>query len=265
MAASTIALILIMKLVVEFVVPSWVSEAEEFFTSHGRVKALLMTSFIQSSLLFWGVGTLMAIPAVFQVAHWKIQRNKSLDMNKLFRSLPLVAFNLYFGALVSVFALAYLLPDRSWDWRSLPDTATLTRDACIYLVVEEVIFFYVHRWLHENKFMYAKVHKLHHTWTAPISFVAIYCHPFEHIASNIIPLLAGPILCGSHAAAVSTFASVGYIHTLAVHSGYWFCDDNGMHDVHHEKFNVNFGVTGVLDSVYGTLSLPAQSENIKGA
>ena len=31
---------------------------------------------------------------------------------------------------------------------------------------------------------YAAVHKLHHTWTAPISIVAIYCHPFEHLAPS---------------------------------------------------------------------------------
>lgn len=265
MAASIVGLILIIKLVLEFIVPSWVNEAEEFFTAHGRVKALLIISTIQTSLLFWGIGSVMAIPAFFQVTNWKIQRNKSLDVNKLWQSLPLVVFNLYFGNVVSVMVLAHFLPDRSWDWRSLPDTKTLTRDACIWLVVEEAIFFYVHRWLHENKFMYAKVHKLHHTWTAPVSFVAVYCHPFEHIVSNLVPLLAGPLLCGSHAAAVATFASVGYIHTLAVHSGYWFCDDNGMHDVHHEKFNVNFGVTGVLDSLYGSLSLPARSENSKAA
>ena len=41
--------------------------------------------------------------------------------------------------------------------------------------------------------------------------------------------------------------------------GYWFCDDNGMHDEHHNKFNVNFGVTGMMDKWYGTYQLPGQN------
>jgi methylsterol monooxygenase len=263
MAASIVGLVLIQKLAMEFVLPSWIPETEAFFKVHGRAKALFIGSTISTSFVWWGVGTLMAIPAMFQLTQWKIQPNKSLEMGRLRKALPLITFNLYLGMVFSAAAFLFLLPERAWDWRQLPDTATLTRDVCIWLALEEVMFFYVHRWLHENKWMYAKVHKLHHTWTAPVSFVAIYCHPFEHIVSNIVPLLAGPILCGSHAAAVMTYTSVGLIHTLAVHSGYWFCDDNGMHDEHHAKFNVNYGITGVLDSLYGTLSLPDRLEEEK--
>ena len=29
-----------------------------------------------------------------------------------------------------------------------------------------------------------------------------------------------------------------------------------MHDEHHAKFNVNFGVTGMMDKWYGTYQLP---------
>merc|ERR1719188_68671 len=93
--------------------------------------------------------------------------------------------------------------------------------------------------------------------TAPVSLVAIYCHPLEHILSNVAPLLAGPLLCGSHVVAIAVYLFLGQVHTTAVHSGYWICDDNGMHDEHHAKFNVNFGVTGLMDLLYGTYRLPA--------
>jgi len=90
-----------------------------------------------------------------------------------------------------------------------------------------------------------------------VSFVAIYAHPVEHLVSNVVPLIAGPILCGSHVAAVGIYIGLGLMHTCAVHSGYWVCDDNGMHDEHHAKFNCNYGVVGILDFLYGSYQLPA--------
>eukprot|EP00449_Zooxanthella_nutricula_P029837 CAMPEP_0198489010 /NCGR_PEP_ID=MMETSP1462-20131121/1153_1 /TAXON_ID=1333877 /ORGANISM="Brandtodinium nutriculum, Strain RCC3387" /LENGTH=139 /DNA_ID=CAMNT_0044217497 /DNA_START=92 /DNA_END=507 /DNA_ORIENTATION=- len=71
------------------------------------------------------------------------------------------------------------------------------------------------------------------------------------------PLLAGPILCGSHVASVGVLLLLGLVHTTAVHSGYWICDDDGMHDEHHRQFNVNYGVVGIMDVWYGTYRLPA--------
>merc|ERR1712039_811858 len=43
------------------------------------------------------------------------------------------------------------------------------------------------------------------------------------------------------------FAIGAYAH----HSGYW-SDDSGMHDYHHEAFNVNYGNAHLLDYLYGT-------------
>ena len=40
-----------------------------------------------------------------------------------------------------------------------------------YAVSDEFVFYYGHRWLHENKwerFRYNKIHKIHHEFTSPI-------------------------------------------------------------------------------------------------
>ena len=40
---------------------------------------------------------------------------------------------------------------------------------------------------------------------------------------------------------------------MGVHSGYTvLADDNGLHDLHHEKFMGNYGIFGVLDVLHGT-------------
>lgn len=204
---------------------------------------------------FWVCGTIMAIPALLHVKNWKIQMNKQMSTSMLARSLPLILFNslsfLPFGV-----TFRFLLPASCWNFSALPSISTLTFQLAVVLLVQEVMFFYSHRWLHENKKMYSRVHKLHHTWTAPISVVAIYAHPFEHVVSNLLPPFAGIVLVRAHVATLFIHTIVGIMHTQAVHSGYFFCDDNGMHDEHHRKFNVNYGVFGILDWYYGSYVLP---------
>merc|ERR1711939_189630 len=116
------------------------------------------------------------------------------------------------GVLVPL-AFVFFSPEHAWDMKKLPSIATLARDIITWLVVEEVLLFYLHRWMHVNKAMYAAVHKLHHTWTAPISYVAIYCHPLEMIICNIFPFIMGPLLCGSHIVAAGVYFLAGSVHT----------------------------------------------------
>ena len=66
------------------------------------------------------------------------------------------------------------------------------------VVVNETLFFYSHWFFHSNKWLYKKVHKIHHEFTAPNAFAAIYCHPLELLLSDFIPLIAGPFLLRSH-------------------------------------------------------------------
>merc|ERR1719343_868805 len=154
----------------------------------------------------------MALPALLRVQNWKIQVNKHMDIRMLLRSLPLILFNslsfLPFGG------FKLLLPERCFSFSALPSIGTLTFQLAVMLAVQEILFFYSHRWLHENKKMYSRVHKLHHTWTAPISFVAIYAHPFEHMVSNLIPPLACCLLIRAHVATFMIHAVVGLMHTL---------------------------------------------------
>jgi methylsterol monooxygenase len=242
----------------DYILPHFASLMDYLVALYGKDLALFLATFPVWTLHFWILGGLMLLPAAMQSKRLKIQSNKELDLCQLLRSLPLIILNFLLGYLCSVVVIFKLLPEGALDWHAPPSTNTLLRDIVVWLAVEELVFFYSHRWLHSNKALYQAVHKIHHTWTAPVSWAAIYCHPLEMIASNMAPLLLGPLICGSHAWPTMVYMGMGVLHTMAVHSGYWICDDDGMHDLHHSKFNVNFGMMGVMDYLYGTYQVPAR-------
>jgi len=127
--------------------------------------------------------------------------------------------------------------------------------------VEEIFFYYTHRLLHHPR-LYKHIHKTHHEWTAPIGVVSIYAHPFEHVVSNLLPPLLGPLLCGSHIATAWLWYALALGSTTIAHCGYHFpfFPSPEAHDFHHLKFTQNYGVLGVLDRLHGTDSIFRQSK-----
>lgn len=54
-------------------------------------------------------------------------------------------------------------------------------------LIDEILFFYSHWLCHANKFLYQKVHKIHHLHSAPFAITADYAHWFEEIFVNVFP------------------------------------------------------------------------------
>lgn len=90
-----------------------------------------------------------------------------------------------------------------------------------------------------------------------VAVTAIYCHPLEHIFSNLVPPFLGVFVMGSHIATAWLWFSLAIMNTLSTHSGYHlpFFPSPESHDFHHLKFNYCFGVLGILDRFHGTDSL----------
>lgn len=137
----------------------------------------------------------------------------------------------------------------------LPSAFEFVRDFAISLVLREAMFYYSHRLLH-IPYLYRRIHKKHHKFTAPIALAAQFAHPIEQIFANALPISLPPQLLHSHVLTFWAYLAWELFNTATVHSGYDFFGNKAkMHDLHHEKFNLNYGSIGFLDWVHGTNTL----------
>jgi len=205
---------------------------------------------------FWLPGGLLTLPSLFNLKQFKIQPAMRTTWARFFEVMPLVFFNINLGGAVATLVMVFALPASSIDLRLTPSVWVTCRDTCVFVVTSELWFFYAHRYIHINKRWYRAIHKKHHTTTAPFAYSAVHCHPVEQICVNALSLLIGPVLCQTSAVQLAAWMLSALMHTCLVHSGYWICDDKGMHDEHHRAFDVNYGVHGWMDKLYGTYQLP---------
>lgn len=105
----------------------------------------------------------------------------------------------------------------------------------LFLFFDRQYFVFL-RLLHHPR-LYKYIHKRHHEWTSPIAITAVYCHPVEHIFSNLLPPLLGPLILGSHTATSWLWFAIAILSTLNAHSGFHFpfFPSPEAHDFHHLK------------------------------
>jgi len=134
--------------------------------------------------------------------------------------------------------------DDEWNWqRELPRFA-------ICVVVIETVFYWTH-WLLHFPYLYKRIHKMHHTFTAPIAVAAPYAHPIEFLFGNLAGVILGLALANPHPWTAYYWVCYAIVTTCGSHSGYECFGCRG-HDLHHEKFTVNFGVAKITDILMGT-------------
>lgn len=243
----------------------WQSNWEYVYDLFGgnEMSLALWATVIISCSVFWFFNALLMILDLTgrpqYLLRYKIQegKNQPVDGVKLRHVIMTVIVNQTIISIPFMYLSFIVMKWRGCSFgRELPTFHWVVFELVVFTLVEEVMFYYSHRLLH-NPYLYRRIHKMHHEWTAPVGVTSIYAHPIEHIFSNMLPPVVGPLLMGSHFATALLFFILALVSTTISHCGYHFpfLPSPEAHDFHHQKFINNFGMLGVLDRLHGTDSL----------
>ncbi|XP_035783792.1 fatty acid hydroxylase domain-containing protein 2-like isoform X1 [Anopheles albimanus] len=217
-----------------------------------------LTVYVHS--VFWLVGGLFVLmdftnkPAFMRRYKTQPGKNEPIGWPELAR----VARTILFNQTVVGIPLTYVgyhltIKGTVPDPRVLPSPLEILHHLLVCVFFAEVGFYYVHRFLHLGP-LYRYVHKKHHEWSAPFAWTAMYCHPLEHILSNMIPPMIGIQLMRAHILTAAIWFPLVIFNTIRDHCGYHlpFFPSPEYHDYHHAKFTECFGTFGYLDWLHGT-------------
>lgn len=157
-----------------------------------------------------------------------------------------------------------------WPWirpsrmslGELPPLWVMAAQLFFFAVLDDFLFYWMHRALH-TRWLFKKVHGIHHRIITPWAITGHYMHPVEYVATGLLMLL-GPALLGAHVATAYLWIALRQWEAAEGHCGYdlpWtptklFPGSDGAlhHDAHHAKINGNFaGFFPHCDRWFGTL------------
>ncbi|KAI5777921.1 fatty acid hydroxylase superfamily-domain-containing protein [Geopyxis carbonaria] len=107
--------------------------------------------------------------------------------------------------------------------------------------------YFLHRLMHEVKWLYKTFHSRHHRLYVPYAFGALYNHPFEGLLMDSIGASLAYKVAGLGVRGGMVFFSFSTMKTVDDHCGYslpWdplqkiFWNNAGYHDVHHQSWGI---------------------------
>ena len=127
------------------------------------------------------------------------------------------------GHLLRPFLLWLVYP--VYQWRGCFSAATpaptvVVAQLMFCILVDDGLFYWSHRLLHENRWLYHTIHKQHHQFRYSVGLAVEYAHPVEDLLSNTIPTVLGALLLGSHVSVAFGYMAMKVWQSIDAHCGF---------------------------------------------
>lgn len=191
----------------------------------------------------------------------KIQTSR-YKKNVFKEHLPLIVLNL--GILYVVSGLGLYFANGVFKIE-MPSLGIFILQFAIMAIVDDTFFYFFHRFLHDNEYLFKKIHKIHHKASPPFALDFIYVHPLEWLGGAVgtaLGILLVYLLFGEiNAYAFWFFAAVRNLHEVDIHSGIKsffskyipFLGSAEHHEAHHARIKGNYSSMFTFwDKIFGT-------------
>lgn len=222
---------------------------------------------VTTLLISIGAFLLFALPWTFlawldpvSLRRYKIQ-DKPFEVGKYFLpSLARIVINssILFILLMLVWPILRLMPLHNTE---LPAWYIIVLQLLFFIWLDDFLYYWAHRYLHENKWLLRHVHSVHHRIRNTTAINGNYFHWAEFVMTVTIMLIP-PILVGAHIYVLWAWVIFRQYEASDGHCGYdipynpahWLPVYEGpvYHDFHHKKFQGNYaGFLPYLDRFMG--------------
>ena len=219
---------------------------------------VIITVFLLFFINFYGVVFSYLITKKNFSAVSKIQVKK-ISYETFLKRIPLCSFNILILIILNAIALQYF---EDFFLKEYFSPGILCLEIFIVLAIDDFFFYFLHKYMHANKFIYKKIHKIHHRANTPIPIEYIYVHPLEWMSGMIGPFIGMYFIGGIAFQSYCIYLIVRNIHEIHIHSGIKtsiifnvipFYGNNEHHDTHHADRDGNYASTfTVWDFLFNT-------------
>lgn len=191
---------------------------------------------------------------------YKVQQ-KPFQVRKYF--LPSLA-RIFINSTILLFILALVWPVLRYSpihADELPDWYIIVLQILFFVFLDDFIYYWTHRYMHENKWLLKHVHSVHHRIRNTCAINGNYFHWAEFAITATIALIP-PMLVGAHLYVLWGWIIFRQLEAADGHCGYdipwnpahWLPVYEGpvYHDFHHKRFQGNYsGFLPYLDKYMG--------------
>lgn len=208
----------------------------------------------------------MVVKGVLVQQAFQIAVSLLLFMVSIDKTLDISLDIIYHGSLIcDIYYALQFISDDSNTVRSEPSLLVISIQFVIAMFVMDTWQYFVHRYMHINKFLYRHIHSKHHSLVVPYAYGALYNHPLEGLLLDTVGGVLSFLVSGMTPRTSIFFFSFATIKTVDDHCGLWlpgnflhvlFNNNCAYHDIHHQlygnKYNFSQPFFVMWDRILGT-------------